>query len=122
MSTGNKLRELRGTWTQNDVAEAVGVTKSSYAMYERDERTPRDEVKIHLTYQIENAGHNHSIGRFDQFMYPYFKHDIDAGIATEDDIVEMIQCIYYDVDNEFSYELIKLLLNADLRILGAPGC
>lgn len=48
MSTGNKLRELRGTRTQNDVAEAVGVTKSSYAMYERDERTPRDEVKIRL--------------------------------------------------------------------------
>lgn len=36
----------------------------------------------------------------------------------------VVQClrIYYDVDNEFSYELIKLLLNADLRILGAPGC
>ncbi|WP_346961104.1 glycyl radical protein [Faecalicatena contorta] len=48
---------------------------------------------IHLIYQIENAGHNHSIGRFDQFMYPYFKHDIDAGIATEEDIVEMIQCM-----------------------------
>ena len=48
MSTGNKLRELRGTRTQNDVAEAVGVTKSSYAMYERDERAPRDEVKIRL--------------------------------------------------------------------------
>ena len=29
---------------------------------------------------------------------------------------------YYDIDNEFSYKLIKLLLNADLRILGAPGC
>ena len=48
MSTGNKLRELRGTRTQNDVAEAIGVTKSSYAMYERDERPPRDEVKIRL--------------------------------------------------------------------------
>ena len=48
---------------------------------------------IHLIYQIENAGHNHSVGRFDQFMYPYFKHDIENGIATEDDIVEMIQCM-----------------------------
>lgn len=35
-----------------------------------------------------------------------------------------VQCLktYYDIDNEFSYKLIKLLLNADLRILGAPGC
>lgn len=48
---------------------------------------------IHLIYQIENAGHNHSVGRFDQFMYPYFKHDMDNGIATEDEIVEMIECM-----------------------------
>lgn len=48
---------------------------------------------IHLIYQIENAGHNHSIGRFDQFMYPYFIHDIENGVATEEDIVEMIQCM-----------------------------
>jgi pyruvate formate-lyase/glycerol dehydratase family glycyl radical enzyme len=48
---------------------------------------------IHLIYQIENAGHNHSLGRFDQFLWPYFKHDRDAGIITEDDAVEMIQNI-----------------------------
>lgn len=48
---------------------------------------------IHLIYQIENAGHNHSIGRFDQFMYPYFKQDIENGTATEEDIVEMIECL-----------------------------
>lgn len=48
---------------------------------------------VHLIYQIENPGHNHSVGRFDQFMYPYFVHDIENGIATEDDIVEMIECM-----------------------------
>ena len=45
MSIGTKLRELRGDKTQEQVANAVGVTKSAYAMYERDERVPRDEVK-----------------------------------------------------------------------------
>ena len=48
MSIGNRLRELRGSRTQRDVAAAVGITTSSYAMYERDERTPRDEVKARL--------------------------------------------------------------------------
>ncbi len=48
---------------------------------------------IHLVYQIENAGHNHSIGRFDQFMYPYFQHDIEAGILDEAGIVELIQAL-----------------------------
>lgn len=43
-----KLKKLRGDRTQEEVAEAVGVTKSAWAMYERGERTPRDEIKIKI--------------------------------------------------------------------------
>ena len=49
MSTfGDILRELRGEKTQEQMAIAIGVTKSSWAMYERGERIPRDEVKIKI--------------------------------------------------------------------------
>ena len=48
MSTGIILRRLRGEKTQEETASAIGITKSSWAMYERDERTPRDEVKIRI--------------------------------------------------------------------------
>lgn len=48
MSAGEKIRVLRGERTQSTVAAAVGITKSALAMYERDERRPRDEVKIKL--------------------------------------------------------------------------
>lgn len=48
MSAGMKLRALRGKKTQKQVAEGVGVSKSAWAMYEKDERTPRDEVKIRI--------------------------------------------------------------------------
>lgn len=48
MSFGKILRELRGDKTQEEIAQAVGVTKSSWAMYEREERIPRDEVKIQI--------------------------------------------------------------------------
>lgn len=48
MSAGEKIRELRGARTQSEVAAAVGITKSALAMYERDERRPRDEVKVKL--------------------------------------------------------------------------
>lgn len=48
MSTGAKLKALRGSKTQMEVAEALGISKSALAMYERDERTPRDEVKIRM--------------------------------------------------------------------------
>jgi transcriptional regulator with XRE-family HTH domain len=48
MSTGMKLRALRGDKSMQTVADEVGITKSALAMYERDERTPRDEVKVKL--------------------------------------------------------------------------
>ena len=45
MSVNQKLRELRGNQTQMEVAAGIGITKSTWAMYERGERVPRDEVK-----------------------------------------------------------------------------
>lgn len=47
-TTGTILRKLRGDRTQEEMATALGITKSSWAMYERDERVPRDEVKIRI--------------------------------------------------------------------------
>lgn len=48
MSFGKTLRKLRGDRTQEEIARAIGITKSSWAMYERGERVPRDEVKIQI--------------------------------------------------------------------------
>ena len=45
MQAGLILRELRGDRSQSEIAAAVGITKSSWAMYERGERNPRDEIK-----------------------------------------------------------------------------
>ena len=46
--TGKRLIELRGNRSQSEVAEAVGITQAALSMYERGERTPRDDVKIRL--------------------------------------------------------------------------
>ncbi len=48
MSIGEKLRILRGKRSQDEVSSKVGVTKSAWAMYERNERVPRDEIKIKI--------------------------------------------------------------------------
>ena len=45
MTIGKRLKALRGKRTKTSVANALGVTRSSYVKYERDERVPRDEVK-----------------------------------------------------------------------------
>lgn len=43
---GQKLINLRGKRTQDEVSRALGVSLSAIGMYERGERIPRDEVKI----------------------------------------------------------------------------
>ena len=38
---------------------------------------------IQLVLQIESNGHSLSYGRFDQYMYPYLKNDLERGRLTE---------------------------------------
>ena len=48
MSTPEILRALRGEKSQSQIADEIAITKSSWAMYERGARVPRDEVKIRI--------------------------------------------------------------------------
>lgn len=45
---GSALRRLRGEKTQEQIASDLGITKSAWAMYERGNRIPRDEVKVQI--------------------------------------------------------------------------
>ena len=45
---GKKLKETRGDKPREAVAEALGISLSALAMYERGERIPRDEIKIKI--------------------------------------------------------------------------
>ena len=48
LSTGEKLVILRGSRSQREVGEAVGVSTAAIGMYERDQRIPKDNVKKRL--------------------------------------------------------------------------
>lgn len=45
---------------------------------------------IQLILQIESNGHSLSYGRFDQYMYPYLKADLENNNITEDKAVELL--------------------------------
>lgn len=45
---------------------------------------------IQLILQIESNGHSLSYGRFDQYMYPYLKSDLEKGTITEEKAVELL--------------------------------
>ena len=44
--------------------------------------------------QIESNGHSLSYGRFDQYIYPLFKKDIDSGKLTKADALELLTCLW----------------------------
>jgi formate C-acetyltransferase len=45
---------------------------------------------IQCILQIESNGHSLSYGRFDQYMYPYMKHDLDLNLINEEEIIELL--------------------------------
>lgn len=49
---------------------------------------------IQLILQIESNGHSLSYGRFDQYLYPYYLHDLEAGIITDDEVVELLDNLW----------------------------
>ena len=49
--------------------------------------------------QIESSGHSISPGRFDQYMYPYYKADLDKGSLSRERAQELIDCIWVKLND-----------------------
>ena len=49
---------------------------------------------IQLILQIESNGHSLSYGRFDQYMYPYYKKDHDENKITDEEVLELLDCLW----------------------------
>ena len=49
--------------------------------------------------QMESSGHSISPGRFDQYMYPYYKKDIESGAITRTAAQELLDCIWVKLND-----------------------
>ena len=49
--------------------------------------------------QIESSGHSISPGRFDQYMYPYYKADLESRKITRESAQELIDCIWVKLND-----------------------
>ena len=54
---------------------------------------------VQLLLQIESSGHSISPGRFDQYMYPYYKRDIESGAITREAAQELIDCVWVKLND-----------------------
>ena len=49
--------------------------------------------------QMESSGHSISPGRFDQYMYPYYKKDMEAGTITREFTQELMDSIWVKLND-----------------------
>ena len=49
--------------------------------------------------QMESSGHSISPGRFEQYMYPYYKKDMEAGTITREFAQELMDCIWVKLND-----------------------
>ena len=54
---------------------------------------------VQMLIQMESSGHSISPGRFDQYMYPYFKADYEAGKISVEFAQELIDCIWVKLND-----------------------
>ena len=52
-----------------------------------------------MLLQTESSGHSISPGRFDQYMYPYYKADIDSGKITKEFAQELMDCVWIKLND-----------------------
>ncbi len=54
---------------------------------------------VQMLVQMEGSGHSISPGRFDQYMYPYYKSDMESGRINPDDAQELLDCIWVKLND-----------------------
>ena len=51
---------------------------------------------VHLSFLFQNKGAM-ALGRMDQYLYPYYQHDIEAGILTREEAEDLIACAFIKI-------------------------
>ncbi len=54
---------------------------------------------VQMLIQLEASGHSISPGRFDQYMYPYYKADMESGRITREFAQELIDCVWIKLND-----------------------
>ena len=101
---------------QTDVAEVLAKVPAAPA------ETFREALQffriVHYALWAEGNYHN-TVGRFDKWMYPWLKHDLEAGILTEDEAYELLLDFFlsFNIDSDL-YNGIQQGDNGQSMMLG----
>ena len=99
---GAKCRELAEGETDDRRRELLEMAESLDRIIEKPCRTFADAVQAtflyHMTLALDGQLHGLTIGRFDQFTWPYLKADLEEGRITIEKAQELVDCFYLKLD------------------------
>ena len=117
--------------------ELEGITRLNERIFEGRAQSFHEALQmvyyLHLIMMIESNGHSFSFGRFDQFMYPYYRADIEAGTLTAEEALELTALFFIKMNSlnkvrpwdhtEFGvgYPLYSNLMVGGMRTDGTDG-
>ena len=79
---------------------------------------------LHVVISCELATLVHCFGRFDQYMYPFYKKSVtDDKTMTHDEALELLECFWIKCNGAMlrSYEFVKLLTGMGLGLVLTMG-
>jgi len=89
-------REKAETSSPQRRSELLRIAEACEHIPEHPARTFFEAVQcMHMTHVIafwDTMFSGLSLGRVDQYLYPYYKNDIDSGIITREEAVEILEC------------------------------
>jgi len=84
-------------------AELRQIAEINARIFEGQAQTFHEALQVvyycHLIMMIESNGHSFSFGRFDQYMYPYYLADINAGRLTAEEALELTALFFVKMNS-----------------------
>lgn len=82
----------------NRKAELEQISEICNRVPEKPARTFREAVQSFYLYHtcifMEQNAASYNPGRMDQYLYPFYKADLEAGIITEEEAQELLDCLW----------------------------
>ncbi|MCI2062847.1 MAG: formate C-acetyltransferase/glycerol dehydratase family glycyl radical enzyme [Eubacteriaceae bacterium] len=89
-------------------AELLKISEVCGRVPEKPARTFWEAIQSMYIYQIaifmEHQSASYNPGALDQYLYPYYKADIEAGRLTEDEAQELLDCLWVKFSNQCIFQ------------------
>ena len=97
------LEEAKGCQDKNRQAELLKIAENCARVPAKPARNFYEACQsfwfVQMLLQTESSGHSISPGRFDQYMYPYYKKDMEEKRITREFAQELMDCIWVKLND-----------------------